>query len=42
MIATARRRVFLRSPYVVLDASLAEALKAAALAGVEVKVMLTA
>ncbi|GAA0596370.1 cardiolipin synthase [Craurococcus roseus] len=42
MVATARRRVYLRSPYFVLDASLAEALKAAALAGVDVKVMLTA
>ena len=41
MIA-AQRRVYLRSPYFVLGASLAEALKAAALAGVEVKVMLTA
>jgi cardiolipin synthase len=42
MITTAQRRVFLQSPYFVPDASLAEALKAAALSGVEVKVMLTA
>jgi cardiolipin synthase len=41
MITTAQRRVILQSPYFVLDASIAEALKAA-LAGVEVKVMLTA
>lgn len=42
MIATARRRVYLQSPYFILDASTAEVLKAAALAGVDVKVMLTA
>jgi cardiolipin synthase len=42
MITTAQRRVVLQSPYFVLDASIAEALKAAALAGVEVRVMLTA
>lgn len=42
MITTARRRVFLQSPYFILDASIAEALRAAALAGVEVTVMLTA
>jgi cardiolipin synthase len=42
MVTTAQRRVLLQSPYFVLDASLAEALTAAALAGVEVKVMLTA
>jgi cardiolipin synthase len=42
MIATAQRRVFLQSPYFILDASLAEALSAAALAGVDVRVMLTA
>jgi cardiolipin synthase A/B len=42
MIVTAQRHVFLQSPYFILDASLAEALKAAALAGIEVKVMLTA
>jgi len=42
MITTAKRRVFLQSPYFILDASLAEALSAAALAGVDVRVMLTA
>jgi cardiolipin synthase len=42
MISTAQRHVFLQSPYFILDASLAEALKAAALAGVDVKVMLSA
>jgi len=42
MITTARRHVYLQSPYFVLDSSIAEALTAAALAGVDVKVMLTA
>ncbi|MCC2628434.1 MAG: cls [Thermomicrobiales bacterium] len=42
MVVTARRHVFIQSPYFILDASLAEALKSAALSGVEVKVMLTA
>ena len=42
MISTARRRVFLQSPYFVPDATIAEALKTAALAGVDVKVMLSA
>ena len=42
MIVSARRHVFIQSPYFVLDASLAEALSAAALAGVDVKVMLSA
>jgi cardiolipin synthase A/B len=42
MIASAQRHVFIQSPYFVLDASIAEALKAAALAGVDVKVMLSA
>lgn len=42
MIVSARRHVFLQSPYFVLDASLAEALAAAALAGTDVKVMLSA
>jgi cardiolipin synthase len=42
MITTAQRRVLLQSPYFILDASIAEALRAAALAGVEVTVMLTA
>lgn len=42
MIVSARDHVYLQSPYFILDASLVEALRAAALAGVDVKVMLTA
>jgi cardiolipin synthase len=42
MILTAQRHVFLQSPYFILDASIAEALKSAALSGVDVRVMLTA
>lgn len=42
MIVTAQRHVYLQSPYFILDASIAEALRAAALSGVDVKVMLTA
>jgi cardiolipin synthase len=42
MIVTAQRHVLLQSPYFIIDASLAEALRAAALSGVDVKVMLTA
>lgn len=42
MIATAQRHVYLQSPYFIIDASLAEAFRAAALAGVDVKVMLSA
>lgn len=42
MIASAQRRVFIQSPYFILDASIAEALTAAALAGVDVRVMLSA
>jgi cardiolipin synthase A/B len=42
MIVTAQRHVFLQSPYFILDATLAEALKSAALSGVDVKVMLSA
>ena len=42
MIVTARRHVFLQSPFFILDASLAEALRSAAMSGVEVRVMLTA
>lgn len=42
MITTAQRHVYMQSPYFVLDASMAEALKSAALAGVDVKVMLSA
>ena len=42
MIVSAQRHVFLQSPYFILDATLAEALRSAALSGVDVKVMLTA
>jgi cardiolipin synthase A/B len=42
MIMAAQKNVFLQSPYLVLDASLSEALRAAALSGVDVKIMLTA
>jgi cardiolipin synthase A/B len=42
MIVSAQHHVYLQSPYFVLDATIAEALKAAALSGVDVKVMLTA
>jgi cardiolipin synthase len=42
MIMTAQRHVFLQSPYFILDASIAEALKSTALSGVDVRVMLTA
>ena len=40
MIALARHRVFLQSPFLILDVSLAEAMKTAALAGVDVRVMI--
>jgi cardiolipin synthase len=42
MIVCAQRHVVIQSPYFVLDASIAEALRSAALAGVDVKVMLSA
>jgi len=42
MIASAQHHVYLQSPYFILDASIAEALRAAALSGVDVKAMLTA
>jgi cardiolipin synthase len=42
MIVTARHHVFLQSPYFIPDASIAEALKSAALSGIDVKVMLSA
>jgi cardiolipin synthase A/B len=42
MILSAQRTVYLQSPFFILDETIAEALKAAALAGVEVNVMLTA
>jgi cardiolipin synthase len=42
MITTAQRHVYLQSPYFILDATVAEALQMAALAGTDVKVMLNA
>jgi len=42
MIVNAKRHVFVQSPYFIPDASIAEALKSAALSGVDVKVMLSA
>jgi cardiolipin synthase len=42
MIVAAQRSVVLQSPYFVLDASIAEALRASALAGVDIKIMLSA
>jgi cardiolipin synthase A/B len=42
MIMSAQRHVYLQSPYFSPDASIAEALKSAALSGVDVRVMLTA
>ncbi len=42
MIATAQRHVCLQSPYFIPDASIAEALRSAALSGVDVKVMISA
>jgi cardiolipin synthase A/B len=42
MIVTAQHHVYIQSPYFVLDASIAEALKSAALSGVDVRVMLSA
>src|SRR5215212_10437738 len=41
MIMSAQRRVLLQSPFFILDATVAEALKAAALSGVEVDVMVS-
>lgn len=41
MIASARRRVRLQSPFFVLDATITEALASAALSGVEVQVMVS-
>lgn len=40
MIALARRHVFLQSPFLILDTSVAEAMKTAALAGLDVRVMI--
>ena len=42
MIVSAQRRVRLQSPFFILDATIAEALKSAALSGVEVQVMVSA
>lgn len=42
MIMSAQREVYLQSPFFILDETVAEALKAAALAGVKVNVMITA
>jgi cardiolipin synthase A/B len=42
MIISAQRRVVLQSPFFIPDATIAEALKSAALAGVDVRVMLSA
>lgn len=42
MIVSAQSRVRLQSPYFILDATISEALKAAALAGVAVEVMISA
>lgn len=40
MIVSARREVLIQSPYFILDTSISEALKAAALSGVDVKIMI--
>ena len=40
MIALAHRHVFLQSPFLILDTSVAEAMKTAALAGLDVRVMI--
>jgi cardiolipin synthase len=40
MIATAHRHVYLQSPFLIPDTSLAEAMKAAALAGLDVRLMI--
>lgn len=42
MIASAQERVFVQSPFFIPDATLAEALRTAALAGVDVRVMVSA
>lgn len=42
MIVSAQRRVFLQSPFFLPDATVAEALRAAALSGVDVRVMVSA
>ncbi len=40
MITTARNHIYIQSPFFILDPSLSEGLKAAALSGVDVKIML--
>lgn len=40
MITTAQNHIYIQSPFFILDQSLSEGLKAAALAGVDVKIML--
>jgi cardiolipin synthase len=40
MIALARHHVYLQSPFLILDTSVAEAMKTAALAGIDVRVMI--
>jgi cardiolipin synthase A/B len=40
MIALARHHIYLQSPFLILDASVAEAMTTAALAGVDVRVMI--
>ncbi len=42
MIGAARERVLIQSPFFIIDASIAEALKAAALRGVDVRIMISA
>lgn len=41
MITNARKRVYMQSPFFILDTSISEALKAAALSGVDVRVMIS-
>lgn len=41
MIVSARRRVSIQSPFFILDSTIAEALKAAALGGIDVRIMLS-
>ena len=40
MIAVAERHVYLQSPFLILDTSVAEAMKTAALAGIDIRVMI--
>jgi cardiolipin synthase len=42
MIITAEHHVYVQSPYFILDASVAEALRSAAMSGIDVKVMISA